>query len=651
MSDYTTTPNLALFKPVSGADVGNWGSHWNSNADKLDGLFPNGSTGTFLPLSGGTMTGSLNYTATGGNTSRSAQDRAADIINVLDYGAKGDGTTDDSAAFMAAFNALPASGGVIYAPGRNYVWASALTWANKGVILRGDGKGVTNITIGHTGMGLTVNQTGTNAIFNRTQLEGLTFYTSGSGGPTQGAVTINYPTGANFPASFGYPTVTMDNVAVLSSTGATSPWGNSFLTGITLWGAWQAKLTNIHVFLTPTNPGLPNSYGIGLGQCEDTRTVGLYVHYGQAGVLILDHGEGLDLVGPSFVGCDWGVAVAASATYTGNALWNLINWTDGECATYLGGMDLRATQGALVSNTHFTRFIDSGASGWTFARFNDCNWCNLCNNRVDGGLDAATATYADLTYTSWACWGNKIDNGAVSGQIGTMFKATGSPYVTQSNYVAWTDENGARRYATPVVLIGSVAFDNGISLPTNATGNSDLTGGITFAAGLGISRYNSNLDLITQSGGAFGFFVGGTQYGWWNNTGINGVAIGAGSAAGGSFTTVASSGGVNITAAATGNNDVAHGLQLGSGIGINTYGGSVNLTASAGSAIAWFAGGTQLGYLLSSGITVAGGIGIHGAGASATKPTVSGAKGGNAALSSLIATMAGYGFFIDGTTA
>jgi len=36
MSGYSTTPNLGLKKPVTGADDDMWGTHWNDNADALD---------------------------------------------------------------------------------------------------------------------------------------------------------------------------------------------------------------------------------------------------------------------------------------------------------------------------------------------------------------------------------------------------------------------------------------------------------------------------------------------------------------------------------------------------------------------------------------------------------------------------------------
>lgn len=63
-SDYTLTPNLGLYKPTFNADVSNWGQHWNANADTLDTAFPHGSAGTYLPLTGGTVSGTLTITGT-----------------------------------------------------------------------------------------------------------------------------------------------------------------------------------------------------------------------------------------------------------------------------------------------------------------------------------------------------------------------------------------------------------------------------------------------------------------------------------------------------------------------------------------------------------------------------------------------------------
>jgi hypothetical protein len=76
-----------------------------------------------LQPGGGTTTfgGPVSYTATGGTTSRSAQDRAADVVNVKDFGANGDGVTNDTTAIQAALNAVPATGARVLWPPGNYI--------------------------------------------------------------------------------------------------------------------------------------------------------------------------------------------------------------------------------------------------------------------------------------------------------------------------------------------------------------------------------------------------------------------------------------------------------------------------------------------------------------------------------------------------
>jgi hypothetical protein len=82
----------------------------------LDIASGTGGGGAYLPMAGGSMTGPLYYTATGGTVARSAQDRAAEHYSALDFGVVCDGVTDDGTALNAALASLP-TGTVLYIPG------------------------------------------------------------------------------------------------------------------------------------------------------------------------------------------------------------------------------------------------------------------------------------------------------------------------------------------------------------------------------------------------------------------------------------------------------------------------------------------------------------------------------------------------------
>jgi hypothetical protein len=56
-----------------------------------------------------------------------AADSTNDSFSVLDFGAKADGKTDDTAAFQKALDAAAAAkGGIVYAPRGNYFFAGSL---------------------------------------------------------------------------------------------------------------------------------------------------------------------------------------------------------------------------------------------------------------------------------------------------------------------------------------------------------------------------------------------------------------------------------------------------------------------------------------------------------------------------------------------
>jgi len=65
--------------------------------------------------------------ATGSTTARSLADRFADVVNVKDFGAIGDGVTDDTAAIQAALDYIKTDGGTLVFPYATYKCNSVLT--------------------------------------------------------------------------------------------------------------------------------------------------------------------------------------------------------------------------------------------------------------------------------------------------------------------------------------------------------------------------------------------------------------------------------------------------------------------------------------------------------------------------------------------
>lgn len=79
----------------------------------------------------------LNFTQQGtGAVSRSVQNKLEEVVSVKDFGAVGDGTTDDTAAIQAAFNSISNYSSVFFPTG-TYLLSANVTATNKKAILNG----------------------------------------------------------------------------------------------------------------------------------------------------------------------------------------------------------------------------------------------------------------------------------------------------------------------------------------------------------------------------------------------------------------------------------------------------------------------------------------------------------------------------------
>lgn len=132
------------------------------------------------------------------------------VYNVRAYGAKGDNSTNDTAAFTAAVAALNASGGTLKVPAGTYpVDAAVLTIITNGVTIEGDGPNVTVIKSRTNTAGLVVLNTASSSLHTVT-IKDLTLEGFGSGASNNG-ITVS---GANTPFNIRF-----SNIRILNFTG------------------------------------------------------------------------------------------------------------------------------------------------------------------------------------------------------------------------------------------------------------------------------------------------------------------------------------------------------------------------------------------------------------------------------------------------
>jgi hypothetical protein len=575
--------------------------------------------GPFLPLSGGTMQGVLNVIATGGNTARSVQDRFAEVIDIHDYGQIGTGNAaTDTATFLAAVAALPTNGGVIKIGGvPTSITLNQTIVINKTCKILGDTTNGWASSIVCLMSGPAFRFSDPTPSYQKTfEVESVRFVANGSAGPTQSAIQVNIgPTsGQVFPSFVGRNITISNNVA-----NAASPYAQTFTHGIEFVPAsaptgsqhcfWNVTLDNIQ-FLgaidSATGKPITGTAAITYSHLICAQLTFVHASVVDTGLLQTGYSEGIMCRAVQFFTCNNGWAQSAFSPIGNVKLLqpvlrdSMINAA--VCAINLDCVNIGIFQGnylqaattstmVLLSNAWQTEVCNNsfnqGSIGVSLTLAGNAEGGNVVAlnvmQNVTTGVSLGTGTQGDSVLDNVGVNGaalSYVNNGTNNVMRNAAAIPLASSTVPIMNGVAavgagttWARSDHVHPSDTSRAPLASPTFTGTVtlpaaSLPTNASSSSDTTAGITFAAGMGISRFNSNLDLIAPSNGAAAVVIGSTTMSWY----------------------------------------------------------------------------------LSNGFTVACPIGFNST-APIAKPTVTGAKGSNAALASLMTALAAYGLVTDSTSA
>jgi hypothetical protein len=297
--------------------------------------------------------------------------RALDVLNVLDFGASLTGV-DSTAAFNAAFAALPISGGEIFIPAGDYQLASALVWANKPVVVHGAGKGQTRLHFQHSGIGFDISQT---SPFNRVILRDFSAYAENSSGPTAAVARITIAQQISFGYVSGHITV-IECFGYPNHSNGVAPFPQTFERGFVLNNCWSVQINNVSWFGPPAAAGATTSAVIELNECVDTRITGIQVYYGNTVVLQSGYCEGIYFTNPLVVGADYlfkQTNITMFQGYTPTKLQLLGLWVaNGEVNTNVGTVLAAAVGGGYFVGVDISRDVGP-STPQTFFNLTDCS--------------------------------------------------------------------------------------------------------------------------------------------------------------------------------------------------------------------------------------------------------------------------------------
>lgn len=397
---------------------------------------------------------------------------ASGIINVKNYGAKGDGVTDDTAGVQAALNAA-AGGGDVWFPAGTYFLASAVSLSpTQNVHVHGAGTGVSILKCSSSGIAIALPSNSCVTVSD------LTFARAATGSANTGLSIISPDQSATcrmYNLEFG-------NQAQMATT--------SWATAISIVGQGVPILDAIKIWM-PNGTGSAGPIGITYAGNDTTHTAtGLriansFIQGGQYGVHMGNNTEGLYLVATDIIGTDYCVYWSPTA---GASNWLTATSCHFNCN--ISGVYVRGVNFIQLVNNFFLR--GGGTAPWVAVDIGTAAYVTISGNNVYG---AQTGTETCISI-------NNAATGPVSITGNVLQNTTGYGIVLSGNTAA----------AVIVGNAGTALTAGGIH---DTTGNSRTNQTVA-------NSFNGALDVNANPNGIAyaGLAGGGNAIGFaWKTTG------------------------------------------------------------------------------------------------------------------------------------
>jgi parallel beta-helix repeat protein len=389
-------------------------------AEKLMGFDVNGSP-TYYPVGASTSASIINFTQAGtGAVTRSVQSKMQDVLSVKDFGATGDGTTDDTTAVQACITAAALANRAVYIPGGAYKLSAQLVYSGRTVSIYGDGPEITELfwtaAAGSTGILVTLAKIGSFSVnFNIRGLS-LTTLKTVSGTAIRVVGTTTYDDRVSTRAI----------IKDLVIRGRTNPTTDGWLIGVDLDATPRCYVENVN-FIGKVNGSEPNyssTYGIRYGnfssatiQPAEVMMHACLVSYAQNAIYCSDM-EGALLTSCQIVGVNNGVTFTAAVARPHGSII---------------GCHINASAAAVLVAAMYEVVLSS-------------NLFYLQNSTADGvGIDvSAAAGYFTINNNvfenynnAWACNSIVISNGTKGTIASNIFRRTNSIDTTRNGVAIW----------------------------------------------------------------------------------------------------------------------------------------------------------------------------------------------------------------------